>query len=280
MRVVIVSGLAGAGKTTALHALEDLGFFCVDNLPLPLLDRFVDLCAASGEVDRVAVVADAREGEFLLGFEAAFGRLRAAGRELRVFFLDARDDVLIRRFSETRRRHPVGGEDLAEAIAHERELLRGLRGEADFVIDSTTLAPGDLNRAVQDAFGQGARRMPVALVSFGYKHGLPAEADLVLDVRLLRNPYFEPDLRAADGRDPRIRDFVLSSPEAGDLISRAQALLEFVLSRYEREGKPFLTVGIGCTGGKHRSVVVAEEIARRLGPSFQTRVRHRDLGRE
>ncbi|MEK6606610.1 MAG: RNase adapter RapZ [Myxococcota bacterium] len=278
--IVIVSGLSGAGKSTALHALEDLGFFCVDNLPLPLLDRFVDLCAAAGEVERVALVVDARGGEFLQGFREAFRRLRDAGHDLRMVFLDARDEALVRRFSETRRRHPLADEDLFAAIERERGFLRGLREEADAVIDTTTLTPHDLKRAVQDAFGRSVRGLAIAIVSFGYKFGLPADADLVLDVRLLRNPYFAEELRALDGRDERVRAHVLESDDAEGLLERTQALLDYLLPRYEREGKVYLTVGIGCTGGRHRSVVVAEEIARRLTPRCQARVRHRDLGRE
>lgn len=280
MRVVVISGLAGAGKTTALHAVEDLGFFCVDNLPVPLLDRFVEMCETAAEVDCVAIVTDAREREFLRGYAEAFRRLRDAGHDVRVLFLEARDEALLRRFSETRRRHPVKADDINDSISQEREFLSGLREEADTVIDTTTLTPNELKRAVQDAFGQGERQTRVSFISFGYKHGLPADADIVLDVRVLRNPYFVNELRLLDGRHDQVRAYVLETPDAQELVNRAQTLLDFLMPRYEAEGKPVVTVAVGCTGGKHRSIVIAEELARRLGERFQVRVRHRDVERE
>lgn len=281
MRIIIVTGVSGAGKSTALKALEDAGYFCVDNLPLPLMDRFVELLADSEEAEQAAVGVDAREGEFLSSFHEVFTALRKDGHQLEVLFLDADDDVLVRRFSETRRRHPLSGDDLREGIAREREILRPLREEASAYVDTGNLNVHQLKGVVHERYrkrSEGAA-LAVTLLSFGFKHGLPAEADMVLDVRFLPNPYFVEALSASTGEEANVRQFVLDNADAREFLDRSQALLEFVLPRAEREGKAYLTVAVGCTGGRHRSVAVVQELAKRLPPRHPLTVRHRDLAR-
>lgn len=281
IRVVVVTGVSGAGKSTALKALEDAGYFCVDNLPLPLMGRFVELLAQSGEAEAAAVGVDAREGEFLNTHGEVFKALRDAGHALEVLFLDAGDDVLVRRFSETRRRHPLSGDDLREGIAREREILRSLRESANGIVDTGNLNVHQLKGVVQERYRRrhDGDVLPVTLLSFGFKHGLPAEADIVLDVRFLPNPYFVESLSASTGQEGSVRAFVLDNPDARELLDKARELLEFVLPRAEREGKAYLTVAVGCTGGRHRSVAVVEELAKRLPGRHPLTVRHRDLGR-
>lgn len=281
MRIIIVTGVSGAGKSTALKALEDAGYFCVDNLPLPLMDRFVELIADSEEAEQAAVGVDAREGEFLSSFREVFTSLRKEGHQLEVLFLDADDDVLVRRFSETRRRHPLSGDDLREGIARERDILRPLREEASAYVDTGNLNVHQLKGVVHERYrkrSEGAA-LAVTLLSFGYKHGLPAEADIVLDVRFLPNPYFVEALSASTGEEANVRQFVLDNADAREFLDRSQALLEFVLPRAEREGKAYLTVAVGCTGGRHRSVAVVRELAKRLPSRHPLTVRHRDLAR-
>ncbi len=277
MRIVIVTGLSGAGKSTALRALEDVGFFCVDNLPIPLLGRFVELLSRSGETDRAALGVDARERDFLAGSVEMFASLRAQGHPLEVLFLDAEDDVLLRRFSETRRRHPLSGDDLRQGIAEEREVLRALREEAVAVVDTTALNVHQLKGVIQERYRRFSEQLGATLLSFGYKHGLPAEADMVFDVRFLPNPYFVEALSASTGEELAVSSFVLDNPDAQGFLERVEALLTYVLPRAEREGKAYLTIAVGCTGGRHRSVAVVEELARRLQGGGPISVRHRDL---
>jgi UPF0042 nucleotide-binding protein len=282
MRIIIVTGVSGAGKSTALRALEDAGYFCVDNLPLPLMNRFVDLLAEAGGAshsDQAAVGVDAREGEFLSSSREVFAQLRKEGHQLEVLFLDADDDVLVRRFSETRRRHPLSGDDLREGIAREREILRSLREEASAYVDTANLNVHQLKGVIHERYRRSAGVLAVTLLSFGFKHGLPAEADMVLDVRFLPNPYFVEALSASTGEEANVREFVLGNDDASQFLDRSQALLEFVLPRAEREGKAYLTVAVGCTGGRHRSVAVVQELAKRLPRRHPLTVRHRDLAR-
>jgi UPF0042 nucleotide-binding protein len=279
MRIIIVTGVSGAGKSTALRALEDAGYFCVDNLPLPLMGRFVELLSDSAEAAQAAVGVDAREGDFLHASREVFAGLRRDGHQLEVLFLDADDDVLVRRFSETRRRHPLAGDDLREGIGREREILRGLREEASAYVDTANLNVHQLKGVIHERYRRSADVLAVTLLSFGFKHGLPAEADIVLDVRFLPNPYFVEALSAATGEEPTVRDFVLDNPDAREFLDRGQALLEFLLPRAEREGKAYLTVAVGCTGGRHRSVAVVQELAKRLPGRHPLTVRHRDLAR-
>jgi RNase adapter protein RapZ len=279
MRIIIVTGVAGAGKSTALRALEDAGYFCVDNLPLPLMSSFIELLLNAGEKAQAAVGVDAREGEFLSSSREVFAALRKQGHQLEVLFLDAGDDVLVRRFSETRRRHPLAGDDLREGIAREREILRPLREEASAYVDTANLNVHQLKGVIHERYRRSADVMTVTLLSFGFKHGLPAEADIVLDVRFLPNPYFVEALSASTGEEANVRDFVLGNPDASEFLERSQALLEFVLPRAEREGKAYLTVAVGCTGGRHRSVAVVQELAKRMPRRHPLTVRHRDLAR-
>jgi UPF0042 nucleotide-binding protein len=279
LRIVVVTGLSGAGKSTVLRALEDIGYFCVDNLPLPLAERFVELLSAQGETDRAAIVVDAREGDFLLGYREVFRELRAKGHPVEVLFLDASDDALIRRFSETRRRHPLAGDDLRAGMARERKMLQPMREDAEAIVDTGNLNVHQLKGIIQERYGKNTGALSLTLLSFGFKHGYPAEADMVLDVRFLPNPYFVESLSAATGLEHHVSRFVLDNEDAREFLKKTEDLLVFSLPRFEREGKAYLTIAIGCTGGRHRSVAVAEELGRRLATRFPLTIRHRDLDR-
>jgi len=294
VRVVVVTGLSGAGKSTALNSLEDLGYFCVDNLPTALLEQTVEVCEAGG-IRRIALGVDVRVGSFLEGATPALARIHEGDRELDVVFLDASDEVIIRRYSESRRPHPLAGTRegmrpeisavaVLDGIHLERERLAPLRACATVVIDSTLLSVHELRRQVIAHLGPGKGeqpRMVARFLSFGFKYGIPVDADLVLDVRLLDNPFFVPELRARPGTDPEVRDYILKSAEAGELLDKSEELLAFALPRYEREGKSYLTVAIGCTGGRHRSVTVASALAERLRKrtDLPITVFHRDVAR-
>jgi UPF0042 nucleotide-binding protein len=278
LRILVVTGVSGAGKSTALRALEDVGFYCVDNLPLPLLGQFVGLLQHSGQ-RQAALVIDAREGEFLSGFRDAMEALRKGGHAPEVLFLDAADDVLVRRFSETRRRHPLHGDDLRAAITDERRELLPLREEAHAVVDTGGLNVHQLKGVIQERYGRAGQPLAITLLSFGYKHGMPVEADIVFDVRFLPNPYFVAELSAMTGLSEEVARFVLRHPDAEAFLHHAVALLDFYLPRAQREGKAYLTIAVGCTGGRHRSVAVASELFNRLGAQYQITVRHRELGR-
>jgi UPF0042 nucleotide-binding protein len=283
MRVVVVTGLSGGGKSTSLRALEDLDWFCVDNMPLPLVGGFFDLLDkqnASGEPrDKVALGIDARQGELLHAFPAELARLRARGYSVEVLYLDADDDLLVRRFSETRRRHPLAGDDLRADLEHERKVLRPLRDSAEAIVDTSALNIHQLKGIIQERYGRQDGSLSITLLSFGFKHGLPAEADLVFDVRFLPNPYFVEALSALSGKDETVSGFVLKGDEGKQFLQRTADFLEYALPRYANEGKAYLTIAVGCTGGRHRSVAVTEELGRRLGEKWPLTVRHRDLER-
>jgi UPF0042 nucleotide-binding protein len=282
-RIVVVSGLAGAGKSTAARALEDLGYFVVDNLPPLLIETLVSLAdSAGGELRRIALIVDARESGFLKDFGPIWDRLKATEHELTLLFLDCTDDVLIRRFKETRRRHPLDrGDGVAEAITRERGLLDDLRQRADWILDTRDSSVHDLKREVAERFAEAESRTPqLTLMSFGFKHGLPPELDLCFDVRFLPNPYFIEDLRPQTGKDAPVRDYVLGQEDAQQFLDKAQDMAEFLLPRYAQEGKSYVTLAIGCTGGKHRSVALTEALAKRLeGEERPVRVVHRDVGK-
>ncbi|MBL8634873.1 MAG: RNase adapter RapZ [Myxococcales bacterium] len=278
MHILVVTGVSGGGKSTALRALEDIGYYCVDNLPLPLLPQFVLLLGKTGQ-QKAALVIDAREGEFLSGFRQEMHELRGAGHALEILFLDAPDDVLLRRFSETRRRHPLHGDDLRAAIAHERRELLPLREEAHAVVETGSLNVHQLKGVIQERYGRSGQPLLLTLLSFGYKYGIPVEADLVLDVRFLPNPYFIPELSSQTGLADPVSSYVLSQPDAQSFLGKAQDLIEFYLPRAQREGKSYVTVAIGCTGGRHRSVALVIDLFNRLGTRYQITVRHRELGR-
>jgi RNase adapter protein RapZ len=292
--VVVVTGLSGAGKSQALHALEDLGFFCVDNLPTALAPQAVALCERGG-MTRVALGIDVRVRAFLGEVGNVLQLLEDGGRrDLHVLFLDASDETLLRRFSETRRPHPLSAQSggpgsegalaVLDGVRVERERLAPLRASATRIIDTTNTSVHDLRRILVAHFGPAsshAARMIARIVSFGFKFGMPVDADLVLDVRFLDNPYFVPELKLLSGLDEPVADHVLGAPETQEFLRRARDLLEFVLPRYEREGKSYLTIAVGCTGGRHRSVAIAEALARCFQTSLDMTVAvlHRDLHR-
>jgi UPF0042 nucleotide-binding protein len=276
--------MSGAGKTLALHALEDAGYFCVDNLPPRLLPTLVDLCSQSRQpIMKVALVADVRGGEFFRDLTNAVNKLRSESYEVRVFFLEASDEVLVQRYKETRRRHPLSnnGRDLLQAIQLEREQLAEIRELADEVIDTSGLTPQQLRDEILRRLQLGdGTTMQVKVVSFGFKYGVPVDADLVFDVRFLPNPNYDPALRPLTGQDERVKEFVLKQTETKEFLSRLKALLEFTLPLYRREGKSYLTIAVGCTGGRHRSVTLAEAIAEIVKANgFVCTVVHRDIGR-
>ena len=283
VRIVIVSGLSGSGKSTAVKALEDLGFYCVDNLPLVLVTTFADLCRQSRDISRVALVADVREKEFLKDFPVIHKELRERGTPAEVLFLEAGDEALLHRFQETRRRHPLAPEGgVLEGIQLEREKLADVRKLADHVLDTSGLTVHDLRRAVNRLFTGTSEgfRMNVKLVSFGYRHGLPEQADLTVDVRFLPNPNFVDALRPRTGLDPAVADYVLQRPETQTFLAKFCDLVDFLVPLYEKEGKAYLTIGIGCTGGRHRSVAIAQVLERHLRQRVeQVTVEHRDIGR-
>lgn len=283
IHVVVVTGLSGAGRSTAVHVLEDLGFFCVDNLPPALAPSLIAMLDDDEDVTRVGLGIDVRTGSFLEGADQMFEALTASGHDVEVLFLDASDDALVRRFSETRRPHPLApGGDVLLGIQRERERMAPLKARARHVIDTTGMSVHDLRRTLVDyvARGGAARQMVTRIVSFGFKYGIPVDADLVFDLRYLPNPHFVPELKPHTGLDERVAQFVLGAPETKELIDDVTDLLGKVLPRYEREGKSYLTVAIGCTGGRHRSVAVAEELAHRLRGEREIVVAHRDAERK
>jgi UPF0042 nucleotide-binding protein len=284
-QVVILTGVSGSGKTTALRAMEDAGFYCVDNLPIVFLEKLLELSGhTAGEVSRMALVVDAREGRFLAEAPRIIRELRQKGADVEVLFLDASDESLVRRYSETRRRHPLAGEGgtVPDGIAAERRTLEAIKAIADEVIDTTPLNVHELKRLVTRRFVVGEEsRLGVTVVSFGFRFGIPTHADLVLDVRFLPNPFFIPELKPFPGTDPRVSEFVLGQPDARAFLDRLVELLAFLLPRYRAEGKSYLTIGIGCTGGKHRSVAVAAALTARLEADGQpVRLWHRDVEKE
>ena len=285
LHVVIVTGLSGSGKSTAIRVLEDLGFYCIDNLPVVLTPKFIELCQNSEEeIMRVALGIDLRERAFLADYPAVLEDIRRAGHNVEILYLDAADDVLVRRFSETRRPHPLAeGTNVAAGIRREREKLAGLKEMADRIIDTSAYTVHQLRDELRSLLGVitgGEEAMRVFVVSFGYKYGLPSDTDMVLDVRFLPNPFFVEELRLLDGTDPAVARYVLDRPETERFLERTMALLEFTLPLYEREGKRYLTLGVGCTGGRHRSVAIVAELERRLvAHGYPVRSQHRDAAR-
>ena len=280
-RIVILTGLSGSGKSTVSRALEDMGFFCVDNLPIALLPKLFELRSASlGPDSKIALVMDLREKDFLKTYPEIFAWLRREGFQWEILFLEASNEVLGRRYSQTRRTHPLAGEGgVLEGIQREREMLAELRSMSTMVIDTSLYNVHQLQGVIRDLFGQGppGRRMTLTFLSFGYGRGLPQEADLVIDARFLPNPYFVEELKALPGTEARIRDYLWEFAETREFVHRVQSLIEYLLPLYEREGKAYLTVAIGCTGGKHRSVAIAEKMGGVFAERFAVRVRHRDL---
>jgi UPF0042 nucleotide-binding protein len=282
-RFIVITGMSGAGKSQAIRALEDLGFYCVDNLPITLIPAFADLTlSGEGDARRAAVVVDVREGRALTTFPAVFRRLKQRfGGAIRLVFLEAGDTPILRRFSETRRPHPLAtGRSVAEAIGEERRVLQSIRRLADQILDTSSLNVHELRRRILAWVGGSgkATRMAVTVVSFGFRRGVPPEADLVFDVRFLPNPHFVAALRPWTGRNPRVARYVLRAASARRFLKLTAALLQFLLPQYVAEGKTYLTVAIGCTGGRHRSVAIAEALGQRLKRTkgVELRISHRD----
>ena len=284
---VFITGLSGSGKTLAMKALEDTGFFCVDNLPPELIDPFAELTAKGGDnANRVAIVADMRERGFLKNFPRVFRRLRQRGLKTTLVFLEARNDVLIRRFSESRRPHPLApdkGGAILEAVRTERRKLSAIRRFADVILDTSELTAHQLRRYLLEHFTEPRDRKSPALnvISFGYKYGVPLDADLVFDVRFLINPYFESKLRHKDGNDPVVEKFILSHRETEEFLTRLKSFVDYLIPKYALEGKSYLTIAVGCTGGRHRSVMVANTLARHIAEAGRSaKVTHRDVENE
>ncbi len=280
--VVIITGPGGSGKSCALNALEDSGYYCLDNLPIALLDAFIELVYSKADIHRVALVVDVRDKHFFADAPDTIGRAIDAGVPIELVFLDADDDTLVRRYSETRRRHPLSeGGAVRDGIAAERLLLQSMRAAATTVIETSRLTGHQLRRVFTSRYGDVEESgIALSVMSFGFKHGVPLEADTVLDVRFLPNPYYVRELRGLRGTDDPVRSFVLSAPEAGDFLSHVDGLIRFLIPLYEREGKPYFTLAVGCTGGHHRSVALAEAIGDSLlSTGYKVRVGHRDIGR-
>jgi UPF0042 nucleotide-binding protein len=283
LEVVVVTGLSGSGKNSAGRVLEDLGWFVVDNLPPALLQPMVEL-GARGDVRRFAAVVDVRSRAFSSDLQEAIRVLAEAGHRPRVVYVHARDEVLVRRYESNRREHPLQGTGtLIDGISAERALLTGIAGEADLWVDTSDLNIHQLRATLENAFAREGRTPPLTatVMSFGFKYGLPLDADLVVDARFLPNPHWIPELRNHTGQDPEVRDYVLQQDDATEFLDRYTDVLRLLIPGYRREGKRYLNLAVGCTGGKHRSVAIAEEFARRLrAEGIDAAARHRDLGRE
>ena len=283
INIIIISGISGSGKSTALKTLEDLGFFCVDNLPILLLPKFIELCTGSTHtIQRVGLVMDVREKTFLKEYSPTIQTLQEAGYTVEQIFLDCSDETIIKRFSETRRHHPlVEGSSVQEGLKRERVMLSEVKSNADRILDTSSMNVHQLRKVFEDIFtGLARRTMALNFLSFGYKYGVPIDVDLVMDVRFLPNPYFVNGLKELNGNDERVSDYVLQWPETQEFIQRFTELLTMLIPLYEREGKSYLTVAIGCTGGRHRSVTLAEALKKMYaGNREKVAVIHRDIDR-
>jgi UPF0042 nucleotide-binding protein len=282
-KIFIITGLSGSGKSTAIDVMEDAGFYCVDNMPVSLLPKFLELpLQHNADIAGLAFVMDARETGFIDQYAGIFESLERDGHHLDIIFLEAAEKELLQRYSQTRRHHPLGrGKTLLDGIQREREALATLRRSADQIVDTTGLTVHELKNAIRDLIDRkDLARMQVHVVSFGFKHGMPANADLMMDVRFLANPYFQPELKAMSGESTRVRDFVMADPNCRLFLDRFLELLDFLIPLYEKEGKAYLTIAIGCTGGQHRSVAIARAVfdhLHRLGSGVE--ISHRDIKR-
>jgi UPF0042 nucleotide-binding protein len=276
MRIVIVTGLSGAGKSTALRALEDHGYYCVDNVPLPLVGQMIDWMVAEGDVGELAIAVDARQHAYLDGYREEIERLRRLGHKVDVLFLDASNEALVRRYSATRRLHPLSRTDLMDGIRRDRVVLAELRRLGQ-IIDTSSLNVHQLKGIIQDHYGDADHGLSAMLLSFGFQYGVPQEANMVFDVRFLSNPYFVPHLTELDGRDPQVVRYVLDTEEGRAMLDHMERLLRFVLPQFQKERKLYLTIAIGCTGGRHRSVALVEELRNRIRGDWDVLVKHRDL---
>ncbi len=282
MKLVIVPGMSGAGKSTAMKMMEDMGFFCVDNLPIPLLGKFVDLAA---DMEKVALCIDARNGEALDEIKDALAELDERTISYQILFLDAEDEVLVKRYKETRRSHPLAPEERVDkGIALERQMLTYFKEHADYLIDTSHLLTRELLAELEKIFigNQDFKNLVVTILSFGFKYGIPRDADLVIDVRFLPNPFYVEGLRTKTGNDPEIQDFVMQFPEAETFLDKYEDLLRFLIPNYISEGKTQLVIAVGCTGGRHRSVTLANELYKRLDGTvdYGLKIEHRDLEKD
>ena len=283
MKFLIVTGLSGSGKSGAVNALEDIGYYCIDNIPPQLIPKFADICMQSnGQMDKVAIVTDIRGGDMFYQLDGGLEYLRHSGPDVKILFLDALDDVLIKRYKETRRRHPLDEQchgSLLSAITKERSVLSGIREAADYYIDTSDMTMAQLRDTVTDLFMDNPDdRMAVKVMSFGFKYGMCREADIVLDVRCLPNPYYIPELKKHTGLESCVRDYVMSFEQSKELEKKLRDLIDFLLPLYRHEGKTSLVIAFGCTGGKHRSVTFAENMHTYLEEKgVRTRVTHRDI---
>lgn len=290
VKLVIVTGLSGAGKTQAMRSLEDLGFFCVDNLPPSLLPKFAELCGQyQGSINKIALVIDIRGGEFFDSINEMFDYLDKEESDYEILFLEASDETLVRRFKETRRRHPLSTQgQVLEGIKEERKRMEELRGRAHKVIDTSNLSTQELKAEIHSMFageGQDNAKLRMTVVSFGFKYGIPLDADLVIDVRFLPNPYYIPELRAFTGNDAQVQDYVNKSPVTREFLRKFYSLVKFLIPHYIQEGKTSLTIAVGCTGGQHRSVTLANRLGVMLQKQEQERgfrvvIKHRDIDKK
>lgn len=287
MRFVIVTGMSGAGKSTALKMLEDMGYFCVDNLPVPLIPKLAELLTVSGsEVQKAALGVDIRSGQSFGELERMLEELDAMSMKYEILYLESSDDVLVKRYKETRRFHPLSGSSgrVDEGIKRERERLGFLKKRADYLVDTSHMLTRELRQELNKIFVENKefKNLYITVLSFGFKYGIPSDADLVFDVRFLPNPYYVDELRSMSGNDPEVRDYVMGNEKAGEFLDKLTDFLEFLIPNYIIEGKTQLVIGIGCTGGKHRSVTLANALFARISQaeSYGIRIEHRDIGKD
>lgn len=286
MRFVIVTGMSGAGKSTALKMLEDMGYFCVDNLPIPLMPKFAEMLAVPGsEIDKAALGVDIRGGQAFNGLEENLHQIDGMGIHYEILFLDAGDDVLVKRYKETRRQHPLGGNGhIDRGIAREREKIGFLKMKAKYILDTSKMLTRELRIELEKIFVEGKdfKNLYITVMSFGFKYGIPQDADLVFDVRFLPNPYYIEELRPKTGNDSEVQDYVMDNEKARGFLSRLTDMIDFLVPNYILEGKNQLVIAIGCTGGKHRSVTLANELYHFLEPkgNYGVRIEHRDIGKD
>lgn len=280
--IIIITGLSGSGKSVAIDALEDTGFFCVDNMPVLLLPKFLELrLGSASEIQKLALGMDLREKEFVKKYQEVFEQLRQDGYNLEILFLEASEKSLLERYSQTRRQHPVSnGESLLDSIRAEKEQLKGLKEIADKIIDTSDLTIHQLKEVITKYAYRGIKveRMQIAVLSFGFKYGIPLEADLLIDVRFMPNPYFISELKNLSGKDEQVKQFVKRAPETQKFLEKYFSLLEYLIPLYEKEGKSYLTIAVGCTGGRHRSVTIAEDISNHIKKlNRKITLTHRDI---
>lgn len=287
MRFVVVTGMSGAGKSTALKMLEDMGYFCVDNLPVPLIPKLAELLVVPGsEMNKAALGVDIRSGESFIQLEAVMRELDSAKFQYEILYLESSDDVLIKRYKETRRFHPLSGNSgrVDEGIRRERKKLDFLKKKADYLVDTSHMLTRELRKELAKIFVQNKeyKNLYITVLSFGFKYGLPSDADLVFDVRFLPNPYYIEALRSLSGNDRAVRDYVMENDKAGEFLKKLLDMTEFLIPNYIAEGKTQLVIGIGCTGGKHRSVTLANELYEALekAENYGIRIEHRDIGKD